>query len=225
MTTLTVPTVDKVTNRLLTAGVVAAPFFTVLALAQAAVRPGYDLTRHPVSMLALGDLGWIQTTNFVVSGLLMLLAAVGLRRARVGRKAGTWGPILLATEGIGLLIASVFEMDPGDGFPIGTPAGVPATMSGHMILHNVGGSLTFFTMIAACFVLARVFGRPWKVAGRAAAIFGRPWKVAGRAAAIAFAVGLGWAMSGGTAGSLTLFLGVVIAWTWQSISLAKLRED
>jgi hypothetical protein len=29
-------------------------------------------------------------------------------------------------------------------------------------------------------------------------------------------------MSGGAAGSLTLFLGVVIAWTWQSISLARL---
>jgi hypothetical protein len=196
------------TNRLLTAGAVAAPLFAILALAQAATRTGYDLTRHPVSMLALGDLGWIQTTSFVVCGLLVLVAAVGLRRARRGQKAGTWGPILLVTQGIGLLIAAVFEIDAADGFPIGTPAGVPTTMSGHMILHNVGGSLAFFTMIAACFVLARVFGRPWKVAGRVAAI--------------AFAVGLAWAFSGGAAGSLTLFLGVVIAWTWQSISLARL---
>lgn len=210
MTTLTVPTVHKATHPLLIAGVVAAPFFAVLALAHAAVRPGYDLARHPISMLALGDLGWIQTTNFVVSGLLMLIAAVGLRRARRGQKAATWGPILFATQGIGLLIAAAFKMDPGDGFPIGTPLGAPTTMSGHMILHNVGGSLNFFTMIAACFVLARVFGRPWKVAGRVTAI--------------AFAVGLAWAFTGGAAGSLTLFLGVVIAWTWQSISLAKLRQ-
>jgi hypothetical protein len=212
MTTLTVSTVSavrKAPSPLLAAGIVAAPFFAVVALAQAAVRPGYDLTRHPVSMLALGDRGWIQTTNFVVSGLLMLLAAAGLRRARRGQKAGTWGPILFVTQGIGLLIAAAFEMDPGDGFPIGTPLGAPTTMSGHMILHNVGGSLNFFTMIAACFVLARVFGRPWKIAGRVAAI--------------AFAVGLAWAFTGGAAGSLTLFLGVVTAWTWQSVSLAKLR--
>jgi len=215
MTTLAIRSTRKTTtNRLLSAGVVAAPFFTVLALAQAATRPGYDLTRHPVSMLALGERGWIQTTNFVVCGLLMLVAAAGLRRARRGQKGGTWGPILLVTQGIGLLIAAVFEMDPGDGFPIGTPAGAPTTMSGHMILHNVGGSLTFFTLIAACFVLARVFEKPWK--------FATPWKVAGRAAGVAFAVGLAWAMSGGAAGSLTLFLGVVIAWTWQSISLARL---
>ena len=205
MTTLTKPRTD-----LRAAGIVAAPFFTLVALAQAATRPGFDLTRHPVSMLALGDLGWIQTTNFVVSGLLMLIAAVGLRRVRRGQPAGTWGPILFATQGAGLLIAAVFEMDPGDGFPIGTPAGAPATMSGHMLLHNVGGSLTFFTMIAACFVLARVFDRPWRVAGRAAAI--------------AFAAGLAWAMSGGPAGSLTLFLGVVIAWTWQSISLVAINR-
>jgi len=195
------------TNRLLTAGIVAAPLFAVVALAQAATRAGYDLTRHPVSMLALGDRGWIQTTSFVVCGLFMLVAAAGLRRARAGQKAGTWGPILFVTQGIGLLVAAAFEMDPGDGFPIGTPAGAPTTMSGHMILHNVGGSLTFFTLIAACFVLARVFDRPWKVAGRAAAIV--------------FAAGLVWAMTGGAAGSLTLFLGVAIAWTWQSISLAR----
>ena len=195
-------------HRPLAAGVVAAPFFAVVALAQAATRPGYDLTRHPVSMLALGHLGWIQTTNFVVSGLLMLLAALGLRRLRRGQRAGTWGPILFTAQGVGLLIAATFEMDAGDGFPIGTPAGAPTSMSWHMVLHNVGGSLTFFTLIAACFVLARVFARPWKVAG---------WF-----AAVAFAVGLGWAMSGGEGGALTLFLGVVLAWTWQPISLAKL---
>jgi hypothetical protein len=214
MTTLTASTApttitDTTTRRLLLAGAVAAPLFAVVALAQAAVRPGYDLTRHPVSMLALGDLGWIQTANFVVCGLLMLAAAVGLRRARRGRKGGTWGPILFVTQGVGLLVASAFEMDPGDGFPIGTPAGTPTTMSWHMLVHNAGGSLTFFTMIAACFVLARVFAKG---------------KTLGRVCAVAFAAGLAWAMTGGAAGSLTLFLGVVIAWTWESVALAKLSR-
>jgi Protein of unknown function (DUF998) len=217
MTTLTASTVPTTattnpttTRRLLRAGAVAAPLFAVVALAQAAARPGYDLTRHPVSMLALGDLGWIQTANFVVCGVLMLVAAVGVRRARRGQKGGTWGPILFVTQGVGLLVASAFEIDPGDGFPIGTPAGAPTTMSWHMLVHNAGGSLTFFTMIAACFVLARVFDRKGKTLGRVCAV--------------AFAVGLVWAMTGGAAGSLTLFLGVVIAWAWESAALVKLSR-
>jgi len=78
-----------------------------------------------------------------------------------------------------------------------------------MLVHNAGGSLTFFTMIAACFVLARVFDKG---------------KALGRVCAVAFAVGLAWAMTGGTAGSLTLFLGVVIAWTWESAALVKLSR-
>jgi hypothetical protein len=99
-------------------------------------------------------------------------------------------------------------MDPGDGFPIGTPAGAPTTMSWPMLVHNAGGSLTFFTMIAACFVLVRVFEK----------------KALGRVCAVVFAAGLLWAMTGGVAGSLTLFLGVVIAWTWESAALAKLSR-
>ena len=50
MTTLTASTVsttnrNATTRRLLAAGTVAAPLFAAVALAQAAVRPGYDLTR------------------------------------------------------------------------------------------------------------------------------------------------------------------------------------
>lgn len=155
--------------RLLAAGVLAAPVFTVAAVVQVATRDGYDITRHPVSMLALGDPGWVQTTSFVVTGLLSVAAAVGARRVlqdgRPGRsgRGRTWGPVLLALIGVGLLIAAVFRMDASDGFPLGTPAGRLTTMSGHMILHNVGGSLSFFSMIALCFVLAarfRAAGRP-----------------------------------------------------------------
>ena len=74
--------------------------------------------------------------------------------------------------GVGLLIAAVFRMDASDGFPIGTPAGPLTTMSGHMILHNVSASVSFFSMIALCFVLAARFraeGRTgWAVSGRVA---------------------------------------------------------
>jgi hypothetical protein len=199
---------------LLACGAVAAPLFAVVALAQTATRAGYDLTRHPISMLANGELGWIQTTSFHVAGALTLAGAVGARRALRGGPARTWGPVLLALIGVGMLVAGAFTMDPGDGFPVGAPAGVPTTMSGKAIVHNLGGSVSFISMIAACFVLARRF----------AAVGDRAFAAAGRVSGALFAAGLVWAFTGGQAGALTLFVGVVIAWTWIGAGLARLRR-
>jgi hypothetical protein len=195
-------------KRLALAGALAAPLFTVAAVVQAATRDGYDITRHPVSMLALGDLGWVQTTSFAVTGLLSIAGAVGTRR------------VLDALIGVGLLIAAVFRMDASDGFPLGTPAGRLTSMSGQMILHNVGGSLSFFSMIALCFVLAARFRRGADTGGR------RWWTVSGRVAGLLFALGLGWAMTGGEGGALTLFLGVAAAWNWiaAATTVAVLRQ-
>ncbi|MEV4508789.1 DUF998 domain-containing protein [Dactylosporangium sp. NPDC049525] len=198
------------------AAVLAAPVFTVAAVVQAATRDGYDITRHPVSMLALGGLGWVQTTSFVVTGLLSVAGAVGVRRVLQGGRGRTWVPVLLALIGVGLLIAAVFRMDASDGFPLGTPPGRLTTMSGHMILHNVGGSLSFFSMIALCFVLAARF-RADQQADRQAGW--RGWALSGRVAGVLFALGLGWAMTGGEGGALTLFLGVAVAWNWIAVAL------
>ncbi|MFD2357162.1 DUF998 domain-containing protein [Nonomuraea ferruginea] len=73
---------------LLTAGMLAAPIWILLAAAQAASRTGFDLTRHPISMLSLGDLGWIQVSSFLVTGVMTLCGAAGMRRAGLG---GVWG--------------------------------------------------------------------------------------------------------------------------------------
>lgn len=200
------------TRMLARAAVLAAPLFTVAAVVQAATRDGYDITRHPVSMLALGDLGWVQTSSFVVTGLLSIAGAAGARDVLRGGRGRTWGPVLLALIGAGLLIAAVFRMDASDGFPLGTPPGRLTTMSGHMILHNVGGSLSFFSMIALCFVLAARF----RAGGRLG------WAVSGRVAGALFALGLGWAMTGGDGGALTLFLGVAVAWNWIAAAVWEL---
>jgi hypothetical protein len=189
-------------------GALAAPLFVLAVLVQAATRPGFDLTRHPASVLANGDLGWVQTITFLLCGALTIAGAVGLR----GVWAGRWAPALLAVTGAGLVGAGVFRLDPLDGFPPGTPAGVPAVMSWHSIVHNAVSTPAFLAMIVACFVLARRFA----AAGQ------RSWAVAGRTSAGAFIAGLVWALTGGAAGSLTLFLGVTVAWLWISASLLRL---
>jgi len=202
------------TRRLLAGGVVAAPLFAIIALVQVVTRPGFDLTRHPVSMLANGDLGWVQTTSFLLTGALMLGCADGVRRVLRGGRAGTWGPVLLAVQGAGLVAAGIFRMDPGDGFPPGTPTGTPTSMTWHAVVHNVGASLAFISLIAACFVLAHRFTTT-----------GQPqWAIYGRISGVLFTLGLAWAFTGGQAGALTLFLGFITALTWIAASSARLAR-
>lgn len=56
------------TRSLLTCAVVASPLWAVVSLAQAVVREGFDITRHPLSALSNGGLGWLQITNFLLAG-------------------------------------------------------------------------------------------------------------------------------------------------------------
>src|SRR3954470_19068013 len=207
MTAIATTTAGSSTRTLLTAAAAAAPVWVLVSLGQVLTREGYDLTRHPLSVLSNGPLGWIQTTNFLVCGILTVAGAVGLRRSL----ASTWAPRLIALEGAGMFAAGVFRMDPADGFPSGTPAGMPTTMTWHSILHMVSGSIAFTALIAACFILGRHFSR----AGA------RSHATASRLAGTVFLLGDGWAMTGGKAGSLTLAIGVITAMLWVSAVAAE----
>src|SRR5438046_7895953 len=112
------------TATLLVCGAIAGPLFLVVIFVQAFTRTGFDITRHPPSLLSLGEGGWIQVANFVGCGLLFIAGASGLRRA----SAGTWGPILIALVGTGMIVGGLFSAAPGLGFRAGAPAGQPSTM-------------------------------------------------------------------------------------------------
>lgn len=67
-------------------GVVAGPFYVVFGVVLAVTRPGFDLARHALLLLTLGDLGWLQRGNLALTGLMVLSAAAGIIRAiRNGR--------------------------------------------------------------------------------------------------------------------------------------------
>jgi Protein of unknown function (DUF998) len=138
----------------------AGPFYVVVSLAQALTRHGFDLARDEWSLLALGRLGWIQQANLILTGVMIIVGAVGARRA-IGRfaDAGTWAPRLLAGYGLGLIGAGIFRADAADRFPPGTPSGRAAHVSGHGMLHLLFGSLGFACLIAACLVIARSYHR------------------------------------------------------------------
>ena len=148
--------ITKLTRALLICGIVAGPLFTIVGLTQAYTRPGFDLTRHALSLLENGDLGWIQVSCFLLTGLLFVACAVGMRKVMRGSRGGTWGPILIAVLGVGLMFAAFFRADPGLGFPPGTPANAN-TLSWHGMGHLIVGTIAFIALIAVCFVFARRF--------------------------------------------------------------------
>ena len=168
-------------RNLLGCGIVAGPLFVIASLAQAFTRTGFDLGRHPISLLSLGSLGWVQIANFVVSGVLYVAGAIGMREALRPGRGSTWGPLLVGVTGVGLIVAGVFVTDAGAGFPPGALAGAP-TMSWHGLLHEVGFALSFGGAIAACGVFAR----------RYASLGRRGWAVAAVATDVAVIVIAGW---------------------------------
>ncbi len=151
---------------LLVCGAVAGPLYIALGVLQMLIRPGYDPTRHDLSLMSNGDLGWIQITNFVLTGFLVIAGAMGIRRILAGSQGGTWGPLLIGIYGLGLIGAGIFVADPALGFPPGTPADAHE-ISVHGIMHFVTGGIGFLALIAACFVFARRFSalkqRGWSV--------------------------------------------------------------
>lgn len=147
----------RVTKSLLGYGVIAGPFYVATALAQALTRNGFDLTKHSWSLLSNGALGWIQITNFVLTGIMTLAAAVGVRRALTDGIGRIWAPRLIGTYGACLVAAGIFRADPAQGFPVGAPDKAP--VSWHGTMHLAVGSAGFLCLIAACFVLARRFAR------------------------------------------------------------------
>jgi hypothetical protein len=145
------------TAGLLVCGIVAGPLFVLVWLAQATTRDGFNPARHPLSLLSLGGLGWIQIANFLLAGVLFLACAVGLRKALPDGRASRWGPLLVGVLGFGLILAGVFVTDPGAGFPPGAPAGAPGQISWHGALHETGFALASLSWLGVCVVFGRRF--------------------------------------------------------------------
>jgi len=157
---------STLTTRLLACGAVGGFGFVAAAAVEGMIRPDYHALHQPVSMLSLGAGGWRQIANFVITGLLMVAFARGLRRALPWGAGAKWGPILIGIYGLGLIAAGVFPADPGFGYPPGAHLGPAATPSAHGTLHNLVSLIVFVSLSAACFVFARRFasqsaGRLW----------------------------------------------------------------
>jgi uncharacterized membrane protein len=155
---------QPVTIRLLLAcGAIGPLLFIVVFLIEGATRPHYNAWQIAVSSLSLGEGGWMQRTNFIVCGALMVGFAFGLRLLLRTGRASTWGPLLFGIFGLGLIGAGIFVTDPGT---YGYPPGAANTVTVHGTLHNLLSLVVFASLIAACFALGRrdaadPAGRSW----------------------------------------------------------------
>lgn len=212
MTTQTITEQSKTTRTLLACGVIGGPLFIGLVVIQELTRDGFDPEQHALSQLSLGDLGWLQIANFIVSGLLFVACAVGMRRVLRDGPAGKWGPRLFAIFGAALIWGGGFVTDPAYGFPPGTPEGAPDadSLTWHGMLHAVAPTVAGIAIVAACFVFARRFAR-----------LGEPgWRWGSVIVAVAYLV-LGFASFPASDFRLMLAGGILI-WGWGSVVALKL---
>jgi len=206
----------KTIKALLTGGVIAGPLYLIVGLIEAFTREGFDITKHSLSLLSNGTLGWIHVSLFVITGLLVIGASLGIGKCIPQGAARVWAPVLLGLYGLGLIASGIFIADPGFGFPPGTPAGPPTAVTFGGMMHFVAGGIGFIGLIAACFVLAAWF--------RKAGLKG--WRSFSQITGIVFVLGfVGIASGGGSSWSILGFwIAVILSWVWISKVSAYFRS-
>lgn len=199
-------TAAAVTRSLLGWGVVVGVFYFAVSIVQGLVRDGFDFSEHQLSLLTLGENGWVQTVNFILSGLMTLAAAVGFIRVARAEDGSPWPGRLVGVFGACLILSGIFRPDAMAGFPAGEPE--EATASG--ILHLVVGAVGFLCVAAAAFAVARWQARRDE---RSRALWSR---IAGAVVVVGF-VG-GGALSTSVAGVVALWIAVVTAFAWLAVT-------
>jgi hypothetical protein len=137
-------------------GTIGGLVFTAAYALEGATRQGYDWLAQPISALSLGPGGWVQSADFVLFGLLMVVSVAF--------------PALRALAGLALILDGVFSQDPSGGYPPGARAA--HTLAGQ--LHTAFAALAIGSLAASWFVLARrLKAEPaWRAWAPAAALTG-----------------------------------------------------
>lgn len=201
---------NAVTRSLLGYGVIAGPFFVTVGVVQGLVRDGFDFGRHPLSVLANGPGGWVQVANFLLTGLMVVAAAVGIARAMGKGRATSW---FVAIYGLSMIAAAFLRADPIDGFPPGTPEGMPTSISPTGLGHFVAGALGFMSLAVSALVASVAFSKR-----------GVRWlSQLSLASGIAVLLGFfGGQFLGASSVTLGIWFAVLVGWAWLAVVSAHL---
>lgn len=140
--TTTLPTQTTWLTRAAWGGLIGPVLFTVTWMVQERFRvEEYSPIQEPVSALAAGPNGWVQSVNFAVFGVLTVVFAVGLYGVLRPSKPGVAGSALFFVTGIAALGAAAFPLRED-------VAGVTYDPGGHYV-----SGATFFASGAAALVV------------------------------------------------------------------------
>ena len=124
---------------LILAGVVGPMLFALVFILDGWWSPGYSPLSQSVSSLGTtGTSAWIQNTNFVVFGLLLIAFAIGffqLMREVLGKERVWVSTLLFMLSGAGLVNDGFFTQD--------------AVTTPHGLLHTLGFLVIFASLIVA----------------------------------------------------------------------------
>ena len=127
------------------AGIGGPILFVLVFTIDGWLSPGYSSLSQSVSSLGTtGTYAWIQNTNFVVFGLLLMAFAVGFSRQmrEVLSREGVWvSSLLLLLTGAGLVNDGFFTQD--------------SVMTFHGLLHALGFLVIFASLIVALLLIGR----------------------------------------------------------------------
>ena len=125
------------------AGMVAPVWFITLVVVQGVLQPDYNHISQPISALAAWPAGWIQNVNFIASGTLLAVFAIGLNGAIRPMRFGFLGIALLLASSVGLWTVGLF--------PWINVNGVPTEPASHV----VGAVLTFLSASIGHVIVSR----------------------------------------------------------------------
>lgn len=136
-------------NPAVLAGVVAGPLFVILVVVQALSHDSFNMADHPLSLLALGEQGWIQTANFIACGAAFVASAVVEKRTT--NRLTVWTTRLIVVSGTAFIVAGVARADPWQGYPVGADE----STTWHGVIHNGAAAVAGLALLAATITTAR----------------------------------------------------------------------
>ena len=142
------------------AGIVGPVFFLVVVLLDGWLTPGYSAMTEVISFLERGPTGWIQSLNFILTGLLFILFAYGFFLWMRPRSSSWWlygTTALIALSGVGMIIAgAILPEAPGT-----------SQLTVRYVLHTIAFTVVFLPLGLACFLVGGKFIRTpgWRIHG------------------------------------------------------------
>ena len=199
---------------LLFAGVAAALLFFIVPTIEVFRRPAFDISRHAISMLSLGEGGWKMKAVFAVSGVLTFACAVGMFGALGRGWAGIAALLLIGAYGVGLVRAGIYDAPAGLGFPAGTPLDQQPVMTREATLHSVAFMVAFGGLTLACFALGTHFLLEEQLA----------LGVASLTAGLALPGVLAFGVSSKIAPGVAFYWAGMLGWLWLAITALHLAK-